>query len=1023
MVLPNKQVMSGIQEKPPASKSSIAPAVRLSNEGAHYMNMGDYAKAEPLFQQALSFVENTRGPDDPETATSLNNLGELYKMTGNFAKAEPLLKRALEIKEKALGPEDTGAALSLYNLGVLYGYMGEYTKAEPLLKRSLEIREKTAGPEAAATAASLNDLAVIYYKTGDYAKAEPLYQRALSIREKVLGPDAPDTATTLNTLANLYAETGNYLKAEPLYLRALKIREKALGPEHPTTAVSLDTLGVFYLRTGDYAKAEPLFQRSLSIREKVFGPETPDIAATLNNLGGLYDSMGDYAKAEPLYERSLRILEKTLGPAQLETAGTLNSLGLLYIHKGDYPKAALFLQRALGICEKVLGPDHPHTAVCLNSLAALYERMGDYERAEPLHQRSLNIDEKVLGPDHPDTALSLNNLAALYHRMGDYAKAEPLYQRALNICERVLGADHPNTELTLENLGVLFMDLGERTEATATAEKAERARLSGLANVLSFTSEHARLEYQAQSRPYSLFASLSNAPQLTLAILRHKGIVLDSLLEDRRMAEAGQNPENRALIDQIETAKQRLTQLLLEVPRDLSSQGLEQRSGEREKLSAEVEQLEGTLARRGAGLGQARRALSVTVEQVQAAIPSQGILVELLRYNHYLGKMQWEVRYGAAILAHTGEPKWVCLGPAAAIEDNILRYQQSVRRRTDERTLSAALRGLYQQIWAPLELFLPAGTKTIIISPDASLNFVSFATLLTPTDRFLAQNYSIRYVSSGRDLLREVKAPASEEFVVFASPNYSSKGLAAPESSGLYLHPLPGFATNAAALEAEAREWRWPIRVYLGDEATETQLRAIRSPHILHFSTHGFFLPQNVGTVNQVSLFDIRTDPKNAGPQVVLMNPMHRSGLALAGAQDTLDAWKRGETPPTADDGIVTAEEVGGLHLEGTWLVTLAACDTGVGEPIAGEGVMGLRRGFIQAGTQNLLMTLWPVAVDATGNFMLEFYSALHKDGNPPEALAGVQRDWLVKLREKQGLLAAVVLAGPFVLSSQGSVE
>ena len=73
---------------------------------------------------------------------------------------------------------------------------------------------------------------------------------------------------------------------------------------------------------------------------------------------------------------------------------------------------------------------------------------------------------------------------------------------------------------------------------------------------------------------------------------------------------------------------------------------------------------------------------------------------------------------------------------------------------------------------------------------------------------------------------------------------------------------------------------------------------------------------------------------------------MHRSGLALAGAQVTLDDWKRGVTPPTESDGIVTAAEVGELKLSGTWLVTLSACDTGTGEARAGEGVLGLRRGF-----------------------------------------------------------------------------
>ena len=150
------------------------------------------------------------------------------------------------------------------------------------------------------------------------------------------------------------------------------------------------------------------------------------------------------------------------------------------------------------------------------------------------------------------------------------------------------------------------------------------------------------------------------------------------------------------------------------------------------------------------------------------------------------------------------------------------------------------------------------------------------------------------------------------------------------------------------------------------------------------------------------------------------MNPMHRSGLALAGAQLTLNAWGQGVPPPPDNDGVVTAEEVGGLKLSNTWLVTLSACDTGGGEAKAGEGVMGLRRGFIQAGAQNLLMTLWPISDETTVQIMLDFYDAAFKSGDAPQALADTQRDWLVKLREERGLLEAVQLAGPFIMSSQG---
>ena len=147
---------------------------------------------------------------------------------------------------------------------------------------------------------------------------------------------------------------------------------------------------------------------------------------------------------------------------------------------------------------------------------------------------------------------------------------------------------------------------------------------------------------------------------------------------------------------------------------------------------------------------------------------------------------------------------------------------------------------------------------------------------------------------------------------------------------------------------------------------------------------------------------------------------MHRSGLAVARAQGTLRAWDRGEVPPTENDGIVTAEEVGGLKLDGTWLVALSACDTGGGEARAGEGVMGLRRGFVQAGAQNLLMTLWPISDEITVQIMLDFYDAAFKSRNASQALADTQRDWLVKLRKERGLLQAVRLAGPFIMSSQG---
>ena len=149
----------------------------------------------------------------------------------------------------------------------------------------------------------------------------------------------------------------------------------------------------------------------------------------------------------------------------------------------------------------------------------------------------------------------------------------------------------------------------------------------------------------------------------------------------------------------------------------------------------------------------------------------------------------------------------------------------------------------------------------------------------------------------------------------------------------------------------------------------------------------------------------------------------------LQGSEPYTITWDKGL------DGILTAEDVSTLDLKGTWLVTLSACDTGSGEARAGEGVMGLRRGFIEAGAQNLLMTLWPISDEVTVQIMSDFYEAAHKTGNAPEALAEVQRDWLVQLRDgkgpkfdkvkdaingRGGLAKAVNLAGALIMSSQG---
>src|SRR5439155_9152341 len=193
------------------------------------------------------------------------------------------------------------------------------------------------------------------------------------------------------------------------------------------------------------------------------------------------------------------------------------------------------------------------------------------------------------------------------------------------------------------------------------------------------------------------------------------------------------------------------------------------------------------------------------------------------------------------VICPNGEPKWVSLGTAAEIEKAVKLYQKSVRGKTDEATLAKVLKALEQRVWAPIEKALPAETKTIVISPDGELSFVSFATLVESDDKFVGEKYSVRYVASGRDLLREFKTAGSPETTVYANPDFGSKprsptsnretavalrSLEMRDLQNISLPPLAGTVAEAAAL---AKRFGSSAKVFLGPNATKAELRQINS--------------------------------------------------------------------------------------------------------------------------------------------------------------------------------------------------
>jgi CHAT domain-containing protein len=145
---------------------------------------------------------------------------------------------------------------------------------------------------------------------------------------------------------------------------------------------------------------------------------------------------------------------------------------------------------------------------------------------------------------------------------------------------------------------------------------------------------------------------------------------------------------------------------------------------------------------------------------------------------------------------------------------------------------------------------------------------------------------------------------------------------------------------------------------------------------------------------------------------------MYRGVLLLAGGERTRKAWEDGAVLlPFSDDGILTAEEAAGLDLSGTWLTVLSACRSGSGDARIGEGVLGLRRAFALAGSEQLLFSLWSVDDDATAEFMNGFYERLFAGKDPRKAFNETQAEELRRWRRIEDVESAVFRAGAFILS------
>jgi CHAT domain-containing protein len=498
----------------------------------------------------------------------------------------------------------------------------------------------------------------------------------------------------------------------------------------------------------------------------------------------------------------------------------------------------------------------------------------------------------------------------------------------------------------------------------------------------------------------------------------------------RTVGTAGQ-PELGRLIDDLASKRDRLARLVVRGP---GSSGEEYRL-EIERARAERDVAERALAERSLGFRQEQLQRRLGLDEIRAALPPQSALLAFVRYEQQPFGQPSDTGGGRASPAEAylafamragdpGDPAVVPLGPAADLDAEIARWRKQVTAvafaggRSTTRA-EAALRQsgdrLRAKIWDPLASRLGDASRVFIV-PDGPLHLVTWDALPASGTRYLIERAPLlHYLSAERDLvageqdargrgLLLVDSPVFNEAPTLAArvedgtparePKPMGAGIESTVFRGLRsgcgdfrsmtFDPLPASAREAATIEGIWRRSRAsaaigtaadagspvggnPVEGLLrlsGRAATEGALKQrVAGTRVLHLATHGFFLGGRC-----TSALDQAADHRGVSGEAAGENPLLLAGFALTGAN------QRQAAGPDDEDGILTAEEVAALDLRGVEWAVLSACDTGVGEVRAGEGVFGLRRAFQVAGARTVMMSLWPVEDEDSRRWMTSVY-------------------------------------------------
>lgn len=730
-------------------------------------------------------------------------------------------------------------------------------------------------------------------------------------------------------------QVGNLEQAEESYLKAKSLTEE-FAPlrksvyltsriKNPLTIFDIyDRLGNLYIKSGNIKEGKAELYNSIKIRERWLPKNSVHHVQPYINLATIYFHTGEQDSAAFMVDGAVKRFKKS----------TTNAINLSFIERDLYwISAEIFIKtkefdKARRSIERVAittfgfykygssSAKNQERARVLDIKARYYYTKGDIDLADYYIKKANLLDNDSISFSSVNFGLLRTNALVAWSKQ-DFMEARKYFNRLLKAYNQYLQI----------NLSVM-------TDQEREDFYTDFRRNVDLINYFyAYCIQNKTLEGVEEDL-------YNNAIKTKAMLLSEAAMFTKSLREDN-------SQELSALVSQWQQARQALAANSFVKGNEKTLVSLERQINDIEKQLGKM---------RGA-FGQHEDTLTWkdirnTLNKDEAALE----IVRIIKQPEILNVTDNnDSIYYVAVTVNQQSVHPVCniIPDGRALEGRLYRYYTNVIRSQLKDTIS------YEKYWR--ETGLTDNIRRVYISSDGVYNLINLNTLYNKVkDKYLIDEFEIVNVTNTRDLAITQKPLFLQTASLFGYPDFGLKkeGVGQSTKRGLVseelqkikeneFEDLPATKDEIKAIEDELIRLGYEVNSFLEEKATERNIKSIISPEILHIATHGYFINSFSGKQSDALL---------------------KSGLIFSGVNQY--------SADVTDDGVLTAYEATSLNLSNTQLVVLSACETGLGDVKAGEGVYGLQRAFMVAGAKNVIMSVWKVDDRVTSELMVAFYEA-----------------------------------------------